>query len=225
MEAEIPAPRETPADRLLQGVGSLQGFAKAVLASFSRPYFRLKVEGVENVPRSGPLVLISNHESMWDVPLLVIAFPRPMIMMAKEAVHDTWYKDWFFSRLGSFPVERGSKDLQAMKRALAVVRSGKVLALFPEGTRHREGGLLPFLPGAAWIALAEGVPILPAAVHGTGRISPRGLLPIRRIPIRVTLGKPIAVEREASPRARREKSVELTTVMRDRVERMLRPTV
>ncbi len=219
MEAEIRA--ETAADRLLDGVGPLQGFAKAVLGPLARPYYRMEVTGAQNVPASGAAVLVANHQSMWDIPLLVIACPRPIVFMAKQEIFDRPYKDWFFTRLGGFPVGRGNLDLSAVRQALAVVRAGRVLGMYPEGTRHPQEGLLPFLPGAAWIALSVGVPIVPVGIRGTASIWPEGARWPRRAPVRIAFGEAIAVEREPSSRARRQRGAELTEELRSRVGRLL----
>ncbi len=93
--------------------------------------------------------------------------------------------------------------------------------MYPEGTRHRARGLLPFLPGAAWIALMEGAPIVPVGIRGTGRIWPGGSRWPRRVPIRITFAEPIEVDREPEPRVRREKAAKLSEELRGRIERLV----
>jgi len=202
-------------------MGWLQGPAKLLAGPFLRPYYSMEVEGADRVPADGPVVLTPNHESMWDVPLLVVACPRPIVFMAKQGVFDRWYKAAFFRALGGFPVERGARDLRAMKKALAAVRAGKVLCLYPEGTRNFGKELLPFLPGAAWIAVAEGAPVVPVGIDGTGDIWPRGSRGPRRAKVRITFGEPIEVERERAPNLRRARAAELTQELRSRVEALL----
>jgi 1-acyl-sn-glycerol-3-phosphate acyltransferase len=140
--------------------------------------------------------------------------------MAKEELYRARLGAWFFSKLGGFRVRRGSSDILAVRQALAVVRSGRVLGMYPESTR-RVGELLPFFPGAAWVALAEGVPLVPVGIKGTGHSMPKGSKVPRRVPIRIAFGQPIGVAREADPRARLEDTRELTLRLRAEVERLL----
>lgn len=217
-ESEVPRSPAAHGEQLLQGVGWFQGTARTVAGPFLRPYFSMEVEGADRVPRSGPVVLTPNHVSMWDVPLLVVACPRRIVFMAKQGVFDRWYKAAFFGALGGFPVERGARDLRAMKKALAVVRAGKVLCMYPEGTRSLGGELLPFLPGAAWVALAEGAPVVPVGIGGTGDIWRKESWGPRRAEVRIAFGEPIEVERERAPGPRRAKAAELTEELRARVE-------
>ena len=207
--------------RLLGGVGWMQGPAKLLLGPFLRPYYSMEVEGADLVPADGPVVLTPNHESMWDVPLLVVACPRPIVFMAKQGVFNRWHKAAFFRALGGFPVERGARDLRAMKKALAAVRAGRVLCMYPEGTRNFGKELLQFLPGAAWIAVAEGAPAVPVGIDGTGDIWPSGSRGPRRAKVRIAFGEPIEVKRERDPNLRRASAAELTQELRSRVEALL----
>lgn len=202
----------------LEGIGPLQGFAKTTAGPLLRRYFRMEVEGAELMPGEGPLMLVVNHESMWDIPLLVVASPRPIVFMAKHGLYNSAFKHWFFSRLGGFPVRTGGRDAAAMRMSRAVLRADRVLGIFPEGTRVRAGELGPFHSGAARIALAEGVPIMPAAMRGTGGIWPKGSRYPRLSRVRVRFGIPIEVERIADPGARRERARGLTEELRARVE-------
>lgn len=199
--------------------GPLQGPAKTLLAPVARTYFRLEVRGTEHVPASGPVVLAANHESMWDVPLLVIACPRPIVFMAKEELFDRRHKDLFFTVLGGFPVPRGKVPVTAVKRSLATLEAGRVLGLYPEGTR-RPGTLLPFRPGAAWLALREGVPVVPVGIKGTALVNADRRLP-RRIPLRIAFGEPIRVDPEPVHAVRRRRAAELSEELRRRVAALL----
>jgi 1-acyl-sn-glycerol-3-phosphate acyltransferase len=202
-------------------VGTLQRAGELISAPFFRGYFRLTPIHRERVPTEGPVVLVANHESMWDVPLLVVASPRPVIFMAKKELFKGGLSSWFFTRLGGFPVDRNLRDLSAMKRALSVVRRGRVLGLFAEGQRF-PGTLRPFLPGAAWVALTEGAPIQPVGIRGTERIWAGNRRPYPRpVKVHVVFGQPMAPEREPDPRARRARSAELSERLHAEVARLL----
>lgn len=208
------------AEATVEGVGPLQPLAKALAGGPLRLYYRLSVEGAERIPREGAAIVAANHESMWDIPLLVVASPRPIVFMAKEGLFDRPFKDWFFTRLGGFPVVRGGFDISAMKRSLGVLREGRLLGMFPEGTRI-PGRLGPFLRGAARIALAEGAPIVPAGISGTERIWPKGARYPRPTPVRIRFGEPIRPRPLEDRRLRREVVENLTDHLRGEVARLL----
>jgi len=178
---------------------------RAVVRPVLRTAFRMEVSGEENVPESGPAILAPNHDSMWDVPLLVVASPRRVVFMAHRDVFATAWKRWLMTELGGFPVSSGA----------GAIRSAT------EGTRVAQG-LAEFKPGAARLALSLGVPLIPVAIAGTSQIMPRGSLLPRLPQLRLKFGTPIEVERVDDPGVRRRRVPELTSELRDRVEGLLR---
>src|SRR5438105_4182945 len=201
-----------------RGMGRLQTFAKTLLGPFCRWWFSIDVTGAEYVPRSGPVVLCMNHESLLDIPLVVVVAPRSVRFMAKRELFAKPSGAHFFHELGGFPVGRGEFDLRAIEVGLEVLRRGEVLGMYPEGTRT-PGTLLPFLPGAPWIALKAGAPLLPAAISGTHAAMPKGARFFKRVPVRIEFGPSIPVEREDSPIERRKRAIELTEQVRDAVSK------
>jgi 1-acyl-sn-glycerol-3-phosphate acyltransferase len=163
------------------------------VAFVSRPVvlglFRLRAKGLEHVPRSGGFVVAANHTSNLDPwPLGLPLLPRQTHYMAKAELYRNPVLKWILDRGESFPVRRGERDPEAFKTAVRYAREGGVVAMFPEGTRRKKGvrkkhAAKPH-PGAARIALAAGVPLVPAAIKGTDRISTLG-------PLRVAYGPPI----------------------------------
>ena len=159
----------------------------------SRPFIhgllRLRAHGVEHVPREGGLVVASNHLSNFDPwPIGFPLFPRQIHYMAKAELYRIPVFKWILDKGESFPVRRGERDAEAYKTAVRYAREGGVVAMFPEGTRRGKGGRKKHAarphPGAARIALAAGVPLVPAALAGTNRLSRLG-------PLRVAYGPPI----------------------------------
>jgi 1-acyl-sn-glycerol-3-phosphate acyltransferase len=154
--------------------------------------FRLRVEGVENLPESGGFVLAANHTSNFDPwPLAMPLWPgRFLRFMAKSELY-WWPLSWVIAAGGGFPVRRGERDVEAIRTAVKLAREGNVVAMFPHGTRHRKGLVKKYQPrshtGAARIALDAGVPLVPAAIAGTDRLS-------RLARLRVRYGKPISVD-------------------------------
>jgi 1-acyl-sn-glycerol-3-phosphate acyltransferase len=161
--------------------------------------YRLQIEGLEHVPTTGGFVVAANHTSNVDPwPIGIALYPRQLHFMAKQELWKPVLRT-LMGALGSFPVRRGEIDLQAVKTAVAICRSGAALAMFPEGTRRHKGmrktrQATPHT-GTARIALRAGVPILPAAIHGTDRLTRLG-------PLRVRFGAPIEVADLAGQSAR-----------------------
>lgn len=158
---------------------------------FFRALFRLvwnwRVEGLENFPTSGPVVVIANHISLWDPIAVGSALPRQVHFMAKEELFHYPLLGNVLNRLGAFPIKRGQPDRSAIRRALEVLEKGKVLGLFPEGTRSKTGELQKPHPGAAMIALKAGVPVVPVACQGTSGLWKKVFM---RGAVLIKIGKP-----------------------------------
>jgi 1-acyl-sn-glycerol-3-phosphate acyltransferase len=128
---------------------------------------RLHVYGKERVPRDGGLVVACNHFSWIDPPALGAACPRTIYYMAKVEAHGVPGLGHMIRAFGCFPVRRGESDREAVRTMREIVREELALGLFVEGTRQRSGVPGEAQPGAAMVALQEGVPVIPAAVHGS----------------------------------------------------------
>jgi 1-acyl-sn-glycerol-3-phosphate acyltransferase len=211
--------RERRRSALGEGFGRFQGSAMAVLGPVTTRYYRPSVTGADRVPRTGPAVLAANHDSLIDIPILVSATRRPVWFMAKEELFRRSVASRFFHTLGGFQVRRGGPDVEAVRGALEVLRRGRLLGMYPESTRTAD--LLPFYPGAAWVALATGAPLVPVAIRGTFESMPRGATIPRRTSVTVRFGEPLRPEREADPRARLERAREVTADLRVEVEKLL----
>jgi 1-acyl-sn-glycerol-3-phosphate acyltransferase len=156
-----------------------------------RLLFRLRATGLEHLPAEGGFVLAANHTSNFDPwPLGLPLFPgRWLRFMAKSELY-WWPLGRLLDAAGAFPVERGRGDVEAIAKAVELVRSGEVVVMFPEGTRQRKGLRKRWKArphtGAARIAERAGAPLVPAAIKGTDRLARLG-------PLRVAYGPPIEV--------------------------------
>lgn len=148
----------------------LRKLARLVVIGSSPVWLTVKTRGLEHVPAQGGVILASNHLSNWDVIVLEFALPRYPLWMAKEAAFTNRFNDWFIRTLGGFEVRRGQGDQWAMRFAQHVVEQGGLMALFPEGTRSKDGQLKAAKSGPARLALTTGCPILPVALWGSQQI-------------------------------------------------------
>jgi 1-acyl-sn-glycerol-3-phosphate acyltransferase len=182
--------------------GTLHGRPRAVLRAIAlavlRPWLSLRLIGVEAIPTEGPLLVASNHLSNADPIILEAAFPRPLFFLGKAELFRNPFFRWVLRRFGGIPLERGTADRTAIRRARAVLEQGIALGIYPEGGRSRTGALIKGLPGAGLIALQSGSPVLPVAIYGTEFFPVNGEVPPRRpkaLPRGVTVrfGSPIHI--------------------------------
>jgi 1-acyl-sn-glycerol-3-phosphate acyltransferase len=127
----------------------------------------LRVYGAERVPLEGGLVVAANHFSWIDPPALGAACPRTLYFMAKVEAHRVPGLGQVMRSFGAFPVRRGESDREAVRTMREIVRDGHALGMFVEGTRQTSGVPGNVQPGAAMVAITEGVPLIPAAIHGS----------------------------------------------------------
>ena len=150
-----------------------------------------KVEGLENVPRQGPLVVCANHFATLDPPMVPAFLPRADTWnMAKSEYFRKPLMRWIFTRYHAFPVVRHSADRAALRRAFDLLKAGEVLIIYPEGTRVESGELATPEPGAGFIAQKAGCPVLPVALTGTRECLPKGARWPRRVPVTLRFGEP-----------------------------------
>jgi 1-acyl-sn-glycerol-3-phosphate acyltransferase len=128
---------------------------------------RLRVYGSERMPDTGGVVVTANHFSWVDPPVLGAASPRTLYYLAKVEAHRVPGLGHLIRSFGAFPVRRGESDREAVRMMRRIVSDGHALGMFPEGTRQLSGVPGGVQPGAAMVAITEGVPLVPAAIHGS----------------------------------------------------------
>ena len=151
------------------------------------PFMRIKVAGKENIPKEGGYVLAANHISYWDPVAMALACPDELSFMAKKELFKNPAFAWLIRNLNAFPVDRGGTDSKPIKTALSIIKDGKVLLLFPEGTRMKEEEQTDddAKSGMTMLAHRSKVPIVPAAIVGNYKIFKT---------VRVTFGKPVYLD-------------------------------
>jgi 1-acyl-sn-glycerol-3-phosphate acyltransferase len=150
-------------------------------------YFHGKIEGAEKVPLTGPLVIVSNHASYFDPPLLSCAVRRPVAYMAKEELFRVPLLSKTIRLYGAYPVNRSASDRSAIKSALAALHNGWAAGIFLEGTRTADGRIASPKLGAAMIAAKAKVPLLPVCLWGTEKILSSSSFP-QPVPITIRIG-------------------------------------
>jgi 1-acyl-sn-glycerol-3-phosphate acyltransferase len=161
---ESPAVRESPA---------IYGLTRLVLRPIAFLTSRFQVEGLDNIPASGPVILAMNHIHWMDIPLASLHVPRVTHYMAKIELFSAPLLGGFIRKLGAFPVRRGEGDREAIRMSERILAEGRILVIFPEGHRSGNGVLLKAHPGAGYIALRTGAPVIAVAVSGTQQIFKR----------------------------------------------------
>ena len=195
-----------------------------VVPPVAKTVWRPRVVGLENVPRTGPVILASNHLSFADSLVIPIVAPRKVVFLAKSdyfaggGVKGTLQKAWF-EGMGMLPVDRDDTKaaLASLDTALEVLGRGEAFGIYPEGTRSRDGRLYRGRTGVAHLALTAGAPVVPVGLTGTERLQPVGARLPRIVPVTVRFGRRIEVagRYDGVPpgRARREVTDEIMSAI------------
>ena len=161
----------------------------AVLRFLTKLFARFNITGLENVPATGPVIIIINHIAFLDPVMVFGGIPRRVIPMAKAEAFDIPFWGWFVKIYGTIPVHRGEVDMSAIKSALRILKQGGIILMAPEGTRSPSYQLQPAKDGATILALRSGAQVLPIGVTGTHRVKAH-LQKLKRVPIHLSIGRP-----------------------------------
>ena len=181
--------------------------------SLSLLMYRQRVAGMGRVPAVGPVVVVANHSNFWDGPVLFGSLPRRVSFLIKaEAV--TGPIGWLLRNVGQYAISREAPERNTLLNALAQLKAGGVIGVFPEGTRGA-GNVQNISSGAGWLAARAGAAVLPVAVRGTAR--PAGSRRRFRPPVRVLVGEPFPI-----PVGAGKKAVDAATeLIRDRLSQLV----
>jgi 1-acyl-sn-glycerol-3-phosphate acyltransferase len=185
------------------------------------PIFRLllrgRAAGTANVPREGALVVVANHGSHLDPPLLAHVLGRPVAFMAKQELFRVPLLGPIIRALGAYPVDRGAGDRAAIRTATERLRLGWAAGVFLDGTRQPDGRVNAPQPGAALLAARAGVPLLPVAIVNSHRVLGTGQRTPRPVPVHIRIGTPIP-----PPPSRRRSDLDAATrACQDQINRLL----
>jgi 1-acyl-sn-glycerol-3-phosphate acyltransferase len=183
---------------------------KGLIGALTRLAVPLKTYGRQRVPREGGAVLAMNHFSYADPPSFGLACPRRIVFVAKIELHRELGLGALMRAHGTLAVRRGESDRDALRQMRETVRSNDLLGLFVEGTRQKRGIPGEAKPGAAMIAIQEGVPVVPAAIHGTQTWTLGN-----RAPVSVAFGEPLRFDEHArNSRGYKEATAEIQEEIR-----------
>ena len=170
----------------------------AVLPPLAKAYWRPRIEGLENLPKTGPVIVASNHLSFADSMVIPFFVPRKVVFLAKEdyftgtGLKGALVRGWF-KGIGMVPVDRDDTKaaIASLDIALDVLGRGEAFGIYPEGTRSRDGRLYRGRTGVAHLALTSGAPVVPVGLTGTEKIQPVGTTFPRRADVTMRFGTPL----------------------------------
>ena len=188
---------------------NLYPLGKALVSTLLYPLYRVKVVGKENFPKQGGVLLCTNHIDNLDPPVVGMTCPRPVHFMAKEELFEAPILKSILPKVNAFPIKRGMSDRQALRKALSILKTGKVVGLFPEGTRSKDGVLQEGLAGAGFFALRGEAVVMPCAIIGPYK-------PFKRL--KIVYGKPIDM---TTYREERVSAEEVTAIIMGEIQNLI----
>lgn len=183
--------------------------SRAVVRVYLKLFYRWRIYGAKNIPTSGSVILISNHISNFDPVVVICSTDRQIHYLAKEELFRVPILGKLLSIYGTFPIKRGGNDRKAIKTGLEILKNGKVLGIFPEGTRSKTGEMGKGLPGAALFALKSDAIVIPIGIASTYKYFK---------PITINIGKPIDLDAFKKEKTSSEDLTDAINFMMERIK-------
>lgn len=192
-------------------------FKWSIVNPMLRGYFRGRIYGAENMPKTGPVLVVANHASDFDPPIVSCCVRRPVSYMAKQELFKVPVLAPAIRLYGAYPVQRGGSARGAIRAALQQLDQGWAVGIFLQGTRTRDGRIPDPKLGAAMIAAKAQVPLVPVCLWGTHRILPKGTKFPKPLPVTVRIGQPIVPPGSSK---NKEELIAVTNYCCDRIHEM-----
>ncbi|MGQ0634326.1 MAG: lysophospholipid acyltransferase family protein [Planctomycetaceae bacterium] len=190
--------------------------SQAIFRIFCTVWLRLRVDGLQHVPARGGGLLLANHQSFLDPPLIAVRLSRPVSFVARSSLFRVPVVGWFLRRTGVISINRESGGTAVVRDALKRMHTGWLVGVFPEGTRSVDGQLGEFKPGFAALARRSDLPIYPVGVAGANRAFGRGARFVKPGRVCVVFGPPL-MPSETVELCQRGREAELLTLIRARI--------
>jgi len=195
-------------------------FSYNLVTAVMKIFFHLRVEGREHFPESGPFMIVANHVSYLDPPLVGILPDRQVFFMAKSELFKAPVVAPIIKGLGAFPVVRESADMKAIKYSISLLREGKIVGIFPEGTRSETGDVKEGELGMALLVKQAKVPLVPCHLKGTYRpVHFKGIIPVFNR-VTVTIGEPLNFDDHSEGATSKEKMRYFTEKVMNELKRL-----
>ena len=161
---------------------------------FFKLFLGLRVAGSENIPVKGAFIIVANHASYLDPMLLISTIRRRLYFIARKQLFNFTFLGWVIRNVGTIPLKRSGRDMQALKKALEILKRNESLVIFPEGTRSKNKQLKKPRPGVGMLVARSKVPVIPVYIGGTFDAMPRGVKTLKRHKVTVQIGAPVEYE-------------------------------
>ena len=183
------------------------GVSHAIVEIVYQICFRGEIAGLENLPATGGYIVAANHASLLDPPIVGLYLPRQVQFFARQTLWRPGLASWWLNSVGCIPVDRdGGGDIGALKNVLKALKDGRVIILFPEGTRSPDGKLRAPKAGVGFVACHSQAPVVPARIFGSSEAFGRSGKLRPGTPVAVTYGRPLLPSDYDNPGAGRERS-------------------
>jgi 1-acyl-sn-glycerol-3-phosphate acyltransferase len=170
-------------------------FSTRLFKLFLLIWHRLRIRHADRIPDQGGVLIASNHASFLDPPVVGVGYRgRPIHFMARNTLWNSKFGSWWMDHVGCIPVSRGTGDLKALKLTIKALKEGKVVSMFPEGTRTEDGELQGAKGGIGFIIEKSGCVVVPAYIDGTYKAHPKGTKFIKPCKLTISYGNPITQE-------------------------------
>lgn len=178
--------------------GLVYQIVRVIIFLLAKIIFRLRIVGYSNIPKEGGVMIAANHVSYLDPPLIGCSISRMANFMAMSELFNNPFCGAIYKTLGAFPVKRRGADIGAIKHAVRLLRKGKVVIIFPEGTRSPDGSLQEPKGGVGMIVALSKVKVIPTFIKGTEKALPREAWILNPVPVTIYFGEPLEFTGESS---------------------------
>lgn len=192
----------------------MRKFVRFLIKVILSLFYRVQVSGRENLPSAGAVILCANHISDLDMFFIGIKIKRFVCWMAKEELFKVPLMGGFIKFMGAFPIKRGKGDIGSIKTALGILEEGKVLGIFPEGTRTKgkNKSSIRIKPGITMLAARSGAQIIPVGISGTYKLFSK---------VKIHFGKPFSLEIDSDSKLSNQEMSEISKGIMDKVYKLL----